>query len=293
MKRIVVILFFCSSVFYSQVKMDDAWKDIFREDELTKKYEKETREVFEKTGNGDSVKMDSLIESRYRKLEQEAVKNKVNKTNLKFGLEILRANEKKDEILLRKYQFPLPDIKDDLVKLNYIKEININAYAGLFSIPIQKLNQPEEFFATLKDNQKESAVFYGIILVPQNKEGNVYTFKLTLVTDVKLCGEIAHTNHRGIELKIPIGGKVKIAIGPTQFLVRPELNYISGMKDTLTLLRLGSAFPITVHAESISSHNDNWFVWRNINGKEIRFGSDNDFFKGTKDYLILSFEDDK
>jgi hypothetical protein len=273
--------------------MDDGWKDIFREDEMTKKLLKDMKETFKNSSSDlDSLK-DSMQKLIYKRFEIEAVRNKVDKTNLKFGLEILRVNDKKEEILLRKYQFPLPDIKDDLVKMNYIKEININAYAGLFSIPIQTLNQSKEFLATLNDNQKESSVLYGIIAVPLKKEGSIYTISITLVTDIKIFGEIAHSCHVGIKTKIPVGEKVKIAIGTTQFLIRPGLNHITGTKDTLSMLERAIAFPITEHAESIySDEKNNWTISRTINGQIIKFSNRDEYFTGLKDYLVLSLESD-
>jgi len=43
---------------------------------------------------------------------------------------------------------------------------------------------------------------------------------------------------------------------------------------------------------SIQSSDNYWKIFPNINGKVLEFTSDDEFFEGKKDYLILSFENE-
>ncbi len=290
MKNIMaVIIILISSICYAQVKMDKGWNDIFRTDEKTKQFIKEMQKTFD----NDSTKRNFREYFIWEMIETQVNSQSIDKANPKFSLEFLRINGKKDEILLRQYKYPLPDIKQELTKNDFIKDINVKLFAGLFAIPITQFDLPVNILEKFDQEQKESEVLYGLLILPLKKQGNVYTLNLTLVTDIKLFGEIAHTCNVGMNIKMSVGERIKIAIGPGQFLVRPGLNYVSTVNDSSKYATRGIAFPTGSHVESINSDaEDNWTIWSVIDGQKVKFSSNDDYFKDKQDYLILSLETD-
>lgn len=283
MKHIIILaLLLFSCELYAQVKMDQHWRDIFKIDERAKEMEVEL--------DGKQT-IEEGVWNVYKTLEKLVIKNHLGKTNLKFGLEILRVDEKLPEIKLKKSQYPLPEIKEELIESNLISNINIDMYAGLFAIPILSLDLEKDFLASLNENQKESEVLYGLIIIPLKKEKNIYTFRVTLVAFVKLFGNIALPYGGSMDLTMRVGEKMKILVDPTKFNQQINIDNVSGMKVRPSILGMGGPGG---HPHSISSDGKgNWTVFPTINGQVIKFSSNDEFFQGIKDYLVLSFESDK
>lgn len=282
MKHIIIsalLLFSCE--LYAQVKMDQHWRDIFKIDERAKEMEVEL--------DGEQT-LEEEAWNVYKTLENQVIKNRLGKTNLKFGLEILRVDENHEEIKLRKSQYPLPEINETLIESNLITKTNIDMYAGLFAIPILSLNLEKDFLASLNENQKESEVLYGLIVIPLKEGKNIYTFRVTLVAYLKLLGNIVLPYGGSMDLTMHVGEKMKILIDPTKFNRSINIDNVSGVKVSPSILGMGGPGG---HAYSISSdEKGNWTVFSTVNRQTIKFSSCDEFFQGIKDYLVLSFESD-
>ena len=260
MKMIVAILLLASSTYFAQLKMDEGWKEAFQ-----------------------GAFIDG-INKNIHELEKEAFDNRLEKLNLKFGLELLRTDDKNQEIILRKNEYPIPDIKNDLFQSKLVNDVNINMYAGLIEIPITTMDLTKEFISTLSDKQMESIYTYGLIVIPIKRDGNEYTLRLSFLTAVKILGINSIISFREQNINMRIGEKIKIDIDPSKI----------GQHVKIDSQENPSLHGMYGYANAFSSDSSgNWTIFPTINGQVVKFSSHDDFFKDKKDYLILSFESDK
>lgn len=267
--RIILILMiaFFNGVIFAQSPKNNEWIEIFE--------------------YLDQSLVTKGLNENYEGLACKVFDNDLGKTELRIGLEHLRIDEKSEIIINRKSEYPIPDIKNMLVNNKLISSVGINMYARLFEIPITTLNISDSLISLLDDDKKESNYTIGLIVIPIKKTNNYYTFRLSFLTAIKVCGKYFSVWFRGQNIEMEIGEKIKIEFDHKTLGQHVDINKgnndISTKKNTELYGMYGFHY-------SIQSSGDYWKIFPNVNGKQIEFTSDDKFFEGKKDYLILSFE---
>jgi hypothetical protein len=222
-------------------------------------------------------------------IQDLGIERKINhygKKNLKFGLEILRVKDDVKEIISQKYDYPLPDIKKELEESGLIDSTDVDIYAGLFSIPINTLSTKAEFVSSMPDELKESFYSQGLLIIPGKFENNSYSVRLCFMTGIKIYGTAYITLFRNQDIQLKVGEKIKIDIDPAK--IGKQISIDANNKSSKPALK--GMFGIF---NSSSSDDKGWSLYPSVNGHNFKFTSDDEFFRGIKDYLILSLESDK
>jgi len=269
-KKIVILTILLNCAIIAQVKINDEWFKIYK--------------FLQKEMVNDG------LDKNYEYLATEAFDNNLGKVQLKIGLEHLRIHENNEKILIRKSEFPIPDIKKYLVSQDMIRPVGINMFAGLFEIPISTLKIPKVLFASLDEKDQESNYTIGLIVSPIDNKDNTYTFRLSFVTAIKICGKYSSVWFRGQNIDMEIGEKIKIEIDHKT--LGQHVNINKGINNDSTKKNAELQGMYGFH-NSIHSSGDYWKIFPSIGGQTIEFTSDDKFFDGIKDFLILSFENDK
>lgn len=272
MKPIFFYLFlFYSGFCFPQTLLDKTWDNIF----------------YTIINEMKEYSADNQLDFYFNKLEKKRISVGLSKTNLKLGLELLRIKDNPKEIILRKSEYPIPNLKNDLTALNYLSNMNLEIYSGLFSIPLH-FSQDKKFMDSLKFDQKESIYAYGLIVVPIKKENNSYLLRLSLLNYLKIFGVNVIINFRDQETWMKTGERIRIDINPA--VIGRHVNIVNDESNINSNTTLHGMYGIM---HNIHSDDNGWMVNPTINGKTITFSSDNDFFRGINDHLILSLEADK
>lgn len=268
MKWIIAgIIIFINSLAFTQDNQSDVWVDIF--------------EFLEKNIGTDG------LNRNYEYLAGEVFKNGIGKSELNIGLEHLRVDELKEKIVNKKSEYPIPNIKNKLVHNKLIRPVGIDMFARLFEIPIKSIFVNDKSSEFSDKQQAESFYTIGLIIIPVDKNEDSYTFRLSFLTAIKLYGEYTSVWFRGQNIKMHKGEKIKIEIDHNTVGQHVDIN--KGKDDSLK--KNTQLFGMYGMHRSIHSSDDYWKVSPEINGKIVEFSSEDEFFKGVKDYLILSFED--
>lgn len=207
--------------------------------------------------------VEEVVRSLYGKLEKTALGNNVVKPRLNLGLELLRTDKQNQQIFLKKSEYPLGFIKTNLFKPSNFK---LSIYEGIISVPIQIYN-PEKRDLSLKSKKVQDAESeYRLEIIPINKKDNTYTFSINIGTSFKKISFVTFNNKRS-ETK-----QFGEAYGPKQ-----------------VELKVGEKLKLT--AGDYRAYQ--WGIEDVIDGKNITFESNKDYYNYFNDYLILSLESDK
>jgi len=263
---IICLVMLIKSSIFAQGNQSDVWVDIF--------------EFFEK-----NIGIDGLNKS-YEYLANEVFENGIGKNDLNIGLEHLRVDELREKIVSKKSEYPIQNIKNELVNKKLISPVGIDMFARLFEIPIKSLNVIDKSSKLSDKKQDESFYTIGLIVIPVDKNENSYTFRLSFLTAIKLYGEYTSVWFRGQNVKMEMGEKIKIEIDYKTVGQHVDIN--KGKDDSLK--KNTQLFGMYGMHRSIHSSGDYWKISPKINGKIVEFSSEDKFFEGIKDYLILSFE---
>jgi hypothetical protein len=183
---------------------------------------------------------------------KKAGQNNFGYPKLKLSAELLRVRNQ--QILTRKSDYPLKTMYCDSVANDSLKWLFKNGYSTSFEIPIAEFDS--QFVAQNAGSTKlgESVCTYYITLIPTERKGNVVSLFFMVFRELKLCGTVATVGAQGKDIKLTIGDKLKI--------------------DNIEMFSTKSI----------------WSVKPVVDGREIKYGSENELFKDVDLSFILSLE---
>lgn len=189
----------------------------------------------------------------------EYSKKFVERTDFKFGMELVRLDKNNKEILIRKLEYPLKVVRQEW---NEKWQTNICTYAGRITFPLDIYNPQKKELAINSSKVRSAKINYTLSVSPFQKKEDTYTCQLIYMTEimnisfkkvngVKYPNETAG-NHSMNPIKIKVGEKVKI-----------------NLEDALSTL---------------------WGIEDTVAGTSVTFEAEEDYNKYFNDYLIISLE---
>ena len=128
------------------------------------------------------------------------------KTNFKFGIEILKTDPKDNEIIMRQRVYPCEKIKSE-ANYGYAQYI----YLAQIITPFTVYNLVKKELADKSELFNKICIFSEITLVPLKVEGDKYTFQIVYSTKFGKYGK-TFTYH---DIKLSLGESIKLESAQT------------------------------------------------------------------------------
>ncbi len=183
----------------------------------------------------------------------------VERTDFKFGMELVRLDKNNKEILMRKLEYPLRFFKKEW---NEKWQTNFSNYVGRITIPLEIYNPAKKEAAPKSAKVKGSQINYTLSVTPMQKRGDIYTCQLMYMVAIN-----------NISFKEFNGEKY-----PNETAENQSMNPID--------IKVGEKVKIDLEG----SFSTIWGIEDSVDGKPVTFNAKEDYHNYFNDYLIISLE---